>query len=146
MYKPTNNLMLAVEHDTGQYALILSKVLGICALLLATGLYFGDTSSSNYEILLELFSHETWAAIFALYGTAKIIQGSHRLPSGIDIVICAIGIWLWNYIFLSFVVFDFKNFTAIEILLLLPVACEVWELALEIFAFRVRRSKNRGGI
>jgi hypothetical protein len=137
-----NQPIQAGQYEAAQYVLILSKVLGISALLLATGLWLGDTSSSNYAALLNAATNTTWALIFASYGIAKIIQSGHDLPNGVDILISVIGIWLWNYLFFSFVLLDTREFTAVELLLLLPVACEFWELALDIFAFRIRYKKK----
>lgn len=119
-------------------------LIGLSALLLALGFLLGDSANnSNYTILLELFNAKTWAAIFCAYGTLKLFQLFEKLPHLITILTSIIGVWVWIYVFFSFIIFDTATLSPAELLILLPLACEAGELVLDIFNFRLYGRKNR---
>lgn len=121
---------------TGQDAQLLSLVLSTTSILLALGFLVGDSYSHNYEIMIELANPLTWSAIFFAYGIIKACQLLSDIPHTAKIFGSIIGCWLWIYMFLSFVVFDEYVPAPAEFLILLPLACEAWELVLDIFNFR----------
>lgn len=119
-------------------------LIGLSALLLALGFLLGDSANnSNYIILLELFTAKTWAAIFCVYGTFKLFQLFEKLPHPVRILTSVIGVWIWIYVFFSFIVFDSVSLSPAELLIFLPLACEASELVLDIFNFRLCSRKNR---
>lgn len=133
-----------IPQQVGQQAKILTLLLGLTAILLAIGFLFGDSANnSNYKILIELFNHKVWAVMLATYGVLKFFQLFEKLPHFIRILTSVVGIWLWLYVFLSFIVFDRLDFSPAELLIVLPLACEVGELVLDIFNFRLNRPNKR---
>lgn len=139
-----NTIDETIPQQVGQQAKILTLLLGLTAILLASGFLLGDSANnSNYRILLELFDYKVWSVIWGAYGILKFFQLFEKLPYCVRITTSITGIWLWLYLFLSFIVFDRFDFSPAELLILLPLACEVGELVLEIFKFRLKGPNKR---
>lgn len=134
----STNFATPVLNQVGQQAKILTLLLGLTALLLASGFLFADdNNNSNYKILLELFNHKIWATIFFVYGSLKIYHLLDKLPHLLRVLTSICGLWIWIYVFLSFIVFDPSRISPAELLILLPLACEAGELVLDIFNLRL---------
>ena len=117
-----------------------SIVVALAAILLAFGFTIGTVDKfADYEALVRLMTPQQWALFFYLYGTAKIanIVFAPRAFK-LTVAISAAGMWGWNYIFLSFTLFDITPLHPSEMLRLLPVLCEVWSLVSLIYAKRER--------
>lgn len=146
MYKFPEYLPHVVAYAAGQNAKLLAGILGISALLLSCGFLFTDSSSHDYKLLVYLFSAKVWAAILLGYGSAKLCKSINGVNLKLDLLTTMFGVWLWTYIFISFVVFDNNAFTPIEILLLLPLIIEAWELVLDIYNFRACKKLQKESI
>ena len=145
MILPLNNidqpvLVLQVKQQTRTLTLLI----GLSAILLALGFLLGDsTHNTNYAILLELFPPTTWGAIFSAYGVLKLLHILDKLPHSVKILTSIVGVWVWIYVFFSFIVFDTVRLSPAELLIILPLACEIGELVLDIFNFRLC-GRNKG--
>lgn len=142
MYKLPENLPCASVYDASKSVKVLAWSLGLAALLLCCGFLFANSASQDYNFLLYLFNSKVWASIFFTYGTLKIYQAIKGIPYKLDLVTSIVGMWAWIYVFISVVVFDHRPFTPIEILLLLPVILEAWELVLDIFKTNQKLKKE----
>lgn len=112
---------------------VVTMLLGMVALLLASGFLISHTSNTNYYLLTDFASFSFWAAAFFLYGTAKITSTLYRTPFSIKLLTSVSGMWLWTYLTLSFVIFDITPIAPTEMMLFITGICEVWTLALNIF-------------
>lgn len=115
------------------YLLSLQKVettiiLSICAFCLSLGFFIGDSSNMNYTMMYEFANRYVWGALFAVYGVIKVLALQGYIDHKVRIINGCIGLWAWNYIFLSFAVFDTTSIAPTEWLLLVPVIAEIWIL------------------
>lgn len=114
-----------------KFAYIVSKqkiesilILAVSAILFGIGLLFGDGNNHNYIMLFEFAHRYAWAFLFLSYGIIKLISLVGDLDFKVKIINEIIGLWSWNYLFLSFVVFDSTPVTPAEFLLALPILIE----------------------
>lgn len=97
---------------------------GVAAHLLAFGFFFFPSTTDNYRFMLEVFFVHTWGIFFAVYGVSSLYSTYWRIPYWFANFKSAVGLWLWAYILLSFVVFDPAPAGASELLLALPIISE----------------------
>lgn len=113
--------------------------LAVCGWIMGIGFFVGATNN-NYVTLTSLMPFISWGSVFIIYATIKSygVLIAYKTQTWLDIANSAIGVWAWNYIFLSFVLFDQVPAAPTEFLLLVPVLGEVWSLTSIIY------QKNRG--
>lgn len=104
-------------------------ILGFIAAVLSFGFFFSSASNDNYAFLVQVFSVGMWGLTFLVYGISNIASTLFYWSFKTKSVISTIGIFLWSYIFLSFVVFDPTPIYSTEWMLLFPIILEVWLLA-----------------
>ena len=104
-------------------------ILSVAGFFMALGFFLGDSSNSNYLAINSLASYHVWGLVFLFYSISKGLTTLYRIPRFICVGICTLGLWLWSYIFLSFVLFDPIPMTSTEILLLIPLLAEIIVLA-----------------
>lgn len=101
---------------------------GILGFLAAIGFAFFHGTSGDYALIYSFASQLTWAFIFAVHGTLKIVSvfaGIHRyIKLGNELL----GLWAWTYILLSFTIFDSTPIAPTEILSVFPIMLEFWTL------------------
>jgi hypothetical protein len=120
----------------------LCMAVAIAALLLSVG-FFTGTTNSNYEALTELMGFNQWGTLFLVYSLIKFYRIFCAVQhTWVDIYVSAIGIWAWNYIFLSFTLFDKVPTAPTELLLFVPVMAEGWTLTSMIYK---KNASNKGG-
>jgi hypothetical protein len=125
-----------------KYSPELSMAVALAAALLAVGFFTGSTNN-NYTALTELMSFWQWGALFATYSGIKLYRLlCCRSQTWVDIYVSAIGIWAWNYIFLSFTLFDKVPTAPTELLLFIPVMAEGWTLTSMIY---MKNTSGKGG-
>jgi hypothetical protein len=105
-----------------------SILLMLAAILLSLGFIFGTGTTANYDLIYRFGGNIFWAVFFAIYATIRFIDQILNIPRWLCIICGTLGIWAWNYIFLSFVVFDLTPVTPTEFLLLVPTIAEFWLL------------------
>lgn len=108
-------------------------VLGILSALLGIGFAFGDTSGSNYAPMLAVTTQYVWGILFLVYGGCKIWDALFDYGFKLSSLVSILGIWAWNFVFLSFTYYDTAPVTPTEVLLFLPVICEVWSLIINLY-------------
>ena len=92
--------------------------------LLALGFLLGDiSSSSNYSAFIDRL---VWAVAFGSYSAVKFTQSLGRTPLCLRAVTSILGLWLWCYLLISFIVLDKVSMAPAEPVLFMPL---VWELA-----------------
>lgn len=117
----------------GDYS-TLSILLGITATLLGIGFATGNIiQNPNYTLLLVLASQYFWAASFSIYGIVKILCSVFRVWMPVKLVATVYGLWLWNYLALSFTVFDKTPLAPTELMLFVMVIGELWALTLILY-------------
>lgn len=115
-----------------QYAFAL--LLGVVTLVLAAGfLVGGDSTNSNYDTLLRMFTPIQWSVLLAFHGVVQLARSVQRLPFTLVFVNSVVGIWLWCVIVTSFTLFDTTPTAPTEYLLAVPAILEVWLLAHVLF-------------
>jgi hypothetical protein len=116
-----------------KYSYELAFAVASAAGLLSIGFFFGSTNN-NYTALTDLMPFHYWAAFFGIYSFVKFYRlFFSNVQTYIDIYVSAIGIWAWNYIFLSFTLFDKVPTAPTELLLFIPVMAEGWALTSMIY-------------
>lgn len=123
---------------------VLSIVLSILASLLFSGFLLSShlNANPNYRFLVQLFNYDTWASLFAAYGLIKLAGCLYRVPNFIKALNSNLGLWIWIFIYLSFVIFDTTAMTPLENMLLLPIFCEVWALTIIFYCPKHRRATD----
>lgn len=119
--------VLLAEHGS------ITLLLGVLALLLSAGFFISSTNNSNYTLLEALASFKVWASVFAIYGITKLWGCLYRIDYVIKVTTSIAGLWLWNYLILSFIVFDTTKLAPTEMMLIIVLICEVWDLTTNMF-------------
>ena len=110
--------MLRVNHTV--VSLTLFSVSG----LLAIGFLFGDINiNSNYDAYS---NNIVWTAAFGTYSATKLIQSMGRTPLCLRAFNSVLGLWLWCYLIIAFMLVDTSSMSPTEPMLIMPL---VWELA-----------------
>lgn len=103
-------------------------VLMFAGILLAIGFLTCDMSNQNYRMIQEFASAAGWATLLCVYVVIKLLSIVWVVPKSIFTMNCVFGIWMWNYIFLSFSIFDTTPIAPAELLLILPILIEFWAM------------------
>jgi hypothetical protein len=125
-----------------KYSYELAFAVASAAGLLSLGFFFGSTNN-NYTALTDLMSFYAWGVFFGIYSLIKFYRLFFSyIQNYIDIYVSATGIWAWNYIFLSFTLFDTVPTAPTELLLFIPVMAEGWALTSMIY---LKNSREANG-
>ena len=81
------------------------------------------SSSSNYSAFKNGL---VWAVAFGSYSAVKFTQSLGRTPLCLRAITSILGLWLWCYLLISFIVLDKVSMAPAEPVLFMPL---VWELA-----------------
>lgn len=112
----------------------LSTLLGLTAILLGLGFALGTAeTNSNYELLYVLAPKLFWATSFLVYGIIKVTSAAFRVWNTLKILATVYGLWLWNYLALSFTLFDKTALAPTELMLFITVIGELWVLTLILY-------------
>lgn len=103
-------------------------VLMFAAVLLAVGFFVGEATSQNYVMINEFASPAAWATLLIIYALIKLLSIIWIVPKSLCTMNGIFGVWMWNYIFLSFAVFDTTAIAPAELLLILPILIEFWAM------------------
>jgi hypothetical protein len=117
-------------------------LLGIASVLLCVGIWWGNLMHYQLEIITQNISRETWTILLLGYAVTKLNPNTDHYT---NIVACCFGLWLWIYVFLTFVVFDSQPPGVLESMLLLPIILESWELVLNIVNMRLAKRWRHNG-
>lgn len=103
------------------------------ALTLMLGFLYGSTDGSSYNHLKGLMRYELWAIAFGAYGVAMLFTNLFKVARYTHCAIDAIGLWLWTYLFLSFICVDSTPTSAAEYLLIIPIISSAWIITDRLF-------------
>jgi len=102
--------------------------LGVVGLILGFGFFVSSTAGENYDAINQAAAQSIWGAVFFLYGAMSVYSSMYRIEFWTKGLLGIFAIWLWSYIFFSFVVFDVTPARPTEwVLLVLPLS-ELWML------------------
>ena len=129
---------------TTQQSIRSATLLALVSLLLSVGFLFGsETDLHNYRALYDIMPATAWAFCFFIYSGTKWLQAFRLVPAWFEIVCSLIlGIWLWSCIFVSFIILDPHQVAPIEYLLVTPLLIESYQLALDLYRYRMCRSRK----
>lgn len=97
--------------------------------LLTAGFMFGDVSNNtNYALINAFADKQAWVAMFGAYSATKLLAILWNIPRLLTTAASVFGVWAFNYIFLSFVIFDGTPIAPTELLLLVPTLLEFWTM------------------
>lgn len=113
----------------------MSLILGLCGITLGLGFLVGDTGNPNYHSIKEFAPISFWAFGFFTYGVIKLLHSVFRVHHSVKLLNALQGIWVWTFLFLSFSIFDSTPLAPTELLLIIPIICELWEIVIAIFNF-----------
>lgn len=114
-------LLSTSRHDT-------VMLLCVAAILLSIGFVVGTGDNPNYAMIYSFGGNIFWGLLFIGYAMILMCSLLFNIPRWLYILNGVIGLWAWNFIFLSFVIFDTSPITPTEILLLIPTLAECWVL------------------
>ena len=103
-------------------------ILCVTAMLMSIGFFFGDGNNPNYDMIYAFAHKYVWGSLFAIYAGIKFLSYWGHVSYFIRMMNGVIGLWAWNYIFLSFAMFDSSPLAPTELLLAVPILAEAWIL------------------
>lgn len=132
-------LVLGIVHTRA-----LTLLLGLSGITLGIGFALGNITDLGYTAVVQFAEPIYWVIGLSVYGILKVLQALGRMPATIKLLNALQGIWAWSFLFISFSIIDTAPITPTELLLVVPILCEVWELIIAIFNFRIypRRRKD----
>ncbi len=98
----------------------------ISGLLIALGILNTFNLDPNGIMLFDIMSKQYWSILFFVYGCVKLLCCVFKIPQKVCIFTSILGIWMWNCVFLSFVIYDSSRINPTEFLLLAPLISEFW--------------------
>lgn len=104
----------------------LSFALGLVSILLSLGFFFANAHTENYQLMNTHGSPELWAILFFTYGGARVASSLYRFSNFARIWLTFIGLSVWSFLFISFVLVDITPLRPTELMLLLPILVEFW--------------------
>jgi hypothetical protein len=102
--------------------------LGVAGFALSLGFLAGSGNNNNYQLIFSFASNYVWALLYFLYASSKIYGTFFRTRVYVKYATNIVGLWAWNYILLSFTVFDSTPVAPTEVLLAVPVIIEFWTM------------------
>lgn len=108
---------------------LIAFLLGVMAVLLCGGLWWGDMDHYHVTIMLHTLNIYLWTVLLLTYAAIKMYTKTKPIT---DTIAACFGLWLWIYLFLTFVVLDNQPPSPLESMLLLPILLEAWELLLNV--------------
>lgn len=111
-------------------------LLSIIGFLLGTGFYFFNISNVDYAVFYSLADMQYWGIVFYLYGSIKLLQSIRPISQWLKIAGSSLGMWLWTYLIFGFLLLDQTQPTPEELLLIVPLICEMGELVINMFNCR----------
>lgn len=103
-------------------------ILAVTAMLLAIGFFIGNGDNHNYAMIYAFAHQYAWGMLFFVYSVVNFMTYWGRTAYITQMLTGIVGLWAWNYIFLSFTVFDTTPMAPTEALLAVPIVVEAWIL------------------
>lgn len=135
---PRVNLVYVLHYQRTDMHILLA----LAGFALSIGFAIGVGNNANYELIFSFANRYWWAIMFFVYSCLKIYGAFHRLNRHVRFTNSVFGLWAWNYIFLSFTVFDATPVAPTELLLIVPTVIEVWTMLAAPFKNAHRRKED----
>ena len=117
-------------------------LLGVMAALLCAGLWWGDVAHYHITTMLHTLHIGWWTVLLIVYASIKMYTKTKPVT---DTLAACFGLWLWIYLFLTFVVLDKEPASPLESLLVLPILLEAWELLLNVVSLHLTYKWGKNG-
>lgn len=117
-------------------------LLAITGFALSLGFAIGVGNNANYDLIFSFSDRYYWAIMFFVYASIKLYGAFNRINRHVRFLNSIFGLWAWNYIFLSFTVFDATPVAPTELLLAVPTVIEVWTMLAAPFKNAHRRIQD----
>lgn len=101
-------------------------LMGWASILSGVGFLFLSTELPAYNTLRILEPMWLWGLAFLTFGFFRLKSCLVRRPAYRKIIGPVIGMYLWSYLLVSIIIFDKTPLEATELLLVLPLLCELW--------------------
>ena len=124
----------------------ITLLLGTFGLLFGIGFIIGSTSQDRYYPFTVLVPAEYWGVVFCVYGLLKLYQTRYYCSTKLRVATSTLGIWLWSYASISFILYEYSTLSPSDILLLLPLTYEILELVIDLFQHRNSKDSMRTAI
>lgn len=121
---PRFRILMQLTKDQSDAPLLIAMLSAAAAL----GFAFADGYNQNYNLMYGFFGKAAWAAIFGAHSIAKLLDWLYSWPGWAKTANGVLGVWAWNCMFLSFVVFDTTPMSPGEVVMWVPVMLECWAL------------------
>lgn len=105
----------------------------IVAFFLGIGFATANVNNENYTLLTNFAPVQVWSFAFIVYAVATYVHASYPTPPISKAITGTIGLFMWTYLFLSFVVFDTTPVYSTELMLAGPIVVETWLIAEALF-------------
>ena len=115
----------------------MSLISGLCGITLGLGFLVGDTGNPNYHSIKEFAPISFWAFGFFIYGVIKLLKSVFRVHYSVKLFNALHGIWVWTFLFLSLSIFDSTPLAPTELLLIIPIMCELCETVIITLKFNL---------
>ena len=121
---------------------LIAFLLGVMATLLCAGIWWGDIGHYHIVTMLNTMHLYWWTLLLLTYATIKMYTKTKPVT---DTIAACFGLWLWIYLFLTFVVLDTQPASPLEAMLLLPIVLEAWELLLNVVSVHLTYKWGKHG-
>ena len=118
-------------------------LLALAGAVLSLGFAIGTGNNANYTLIFNFAPPLFWSFLFGVYTCIKVVGCFRRIDSRLKTTNSVVGLWAWNYIFLSFTVFDSTPIAPTELLLAVPTLIELWSMLDIPSNFGRRRGDNK---
>lgn len=115
----------------------IATLLGVAAVLLGLGIIFGNDIQNHVVAMTHTMPKILWVLCLVIYAAIKVHPNTNLKT---NVAAAVFGLWLWTYLFLTFVVLDTASNSPLEYMLMLPILLESWEFTL--YVVNIRLTKN----
>ena len=111
----------------------LKFVLGYISTFCTIGCFVGIPAPSNYILLKTFAPMWVWGCLFGVLSIFRLAGGFKIFSDGVEAIIAIVGLWLWSYLAVSFMVADTTPLAPFELMLLGIIFGEIWLLTHSLF-------------
>ena len=90
------------------------------------GLLFMNTAWGAYYHMLHIAPVPVWAAAFGVYAVGRFYTSAYAIPKAPNLCISLLGFTLWTVTLLSFLHNPQRSMGAADLMIAMPLVCEVW--------------------
>lgn len=115
--------------------------LALAGLLIGLGFLISPAKSFYYgQLLLDATESAWWGLLFIGYGLFKLSELYYKVWLWIKVSTTILATWLWFYLLLSLTVYDTRGLNPTDLLLILPIIAELFELSYQFYCVKANRS------